>query len=193
MIPKGFLTQIGMVIVAVGIAFTVVEPTIAEIGVIQDDIGVYQTERAKVTSVNSRLSSLLSILEAVPPADNRRLLSYMPNSVDEISVLRDLYIMVNESGARYENVTNEAAASTNQRGARTAPQQVEEGEPIPHTFVLSVEGTYTQIKRLLALFEQNHYLVEVKELSIKSNDGGFLNASITLATYSYQSQLDDNI
>jgi hypothetical protein len=186
MIPNGFFTQVGMVIVSVAIVFTVVEPTIAEIGEIQDDISVYQTERDKVISVNSRLSSLLSVLESVPVADNRRLLTYLPNSVDEISVLRDLYIMVNESGAQYINVANESSVATNQRGSRVQQVQIGENDPIPHTFVLAIEGTYVQIKRLLALLEQNHYLLEVKGLTIQSNEGGFLKADITLVTYSYQ-------
>lgn len=192
MIPKGFFTQVGMVIVSVAIAFTVVEPTIAEIGEIQDNIATYQTERDKVISVNSRLSSLVSTLESVPVADNRRLLAYLPNSLDEISVLRDLYIMINESGAQYVNVSGEPLVDTNQRGARAQQVQIDESDPIPHTFTLSVEGTYSQIKRLLALFEQNHYLLEVKEVVMQSNEGGFLKADIAVVSYSYQSQLVDS-
>jgi hypothetical protein len=187
MIPKGFFTQIAMIGIAVVIAFTYIQPTIAEIGKIQDDISVYQEERGKVVGVNLQLETLVSRLEGVSTADNRRLLTYMPNSVDQVSVARDLYSIVKESSVQFVDVTSQKETG-NRRGAQ---EVVAENQPKPHTFVLSVEGTYGQIKTLFALIEQNHYPLEVKSVTMDSLEGGILSAELTLVTYAFNNDLLD--
>lgn len=187
MIPKGFLTQIAMIIVAVVIAITYIEPTIAEIGSIQDEIAVYQQETKKVVDVNSQLATLVSRLESVSTADNRRLLTYMPNTVDEISVARDLYAIVKQSSAQFVDVTSQ----DDTRARRGSQEEVDDSNPKPHTFDLSVTGTYDQIKTLFSLLEQNHYPLEVKGATINSSEGGMLSADLTLVTYAFNNNLLD--
>tara|TARA_B100000508_G_scaffold138723_1_gene135367 strand:- start:10512 stop:11093 length:582 start_codon:yes stop_codon:yes gene_type:complete len=188
MIPKGLFTQIAMIILSVGILITYVQPTFAEIGKVQDQIEVYQQERKKVIDVNSRLASFVSDLENVSRDDNRRLLTYLPDEVDAISVPRDLALIVLSSGALYQNVSYAGKAQTS-RGSSKA--NTDEVMPTSHAFTLNVEGAYPQIKTLFRLLEQNEYPLEVHGVSVQQNDGGFLSVSIQIVTYEFNSEVTD--
>lgn len=187
MIPKGLFTQIGMVIVSVAIIFTYIKPEFAKISLIQDDIKEYKDQRNMVISVNSKLDELVSSTDSVSVLDNQRLLNYMPDNIDQLSVPRDLYLISNEAGviyidAKYEGLDTELNQVTNEDGT----ESVANDKPVAHSLVLSVEGSYKQIKTLLSLLEQNHYPFEVRKMDIASGEGGFLKTDITLSTYSYR-------
>ena len=185
MIPKGLFTQIAMLIVSVSIVFTYVRPAFGEIGKVQDDIDVYVTERQKVTSVNSTLAGLLSKMNSISNDDRRRLYSYLPDEVDDIAVLRDLAIISLQAGVLYKNASFIGAEddSTSRKNETVVGPQA-------HTFALSIEGTYDQIKNLLRLMEQNNYPLEIRNLSIVGTNGDFLEANMQLYVYAYRAPDD---
>lgn len=187
MIPKGLFTQIGMMIVAVAIAVTYVQPTFDAISATQDDIGRYNEELKKVVTVNSQLATLVSRLESVSVDDQRRLLTYLPDQVDTIAVSRDLYLIAQASGVQYKNVQELGSdkRSSSRSSARTTAATVSENFPTPHQLELTVEGTYDQVTNLFQLLERNDYPLEVQSLSVQQQEGGFLSAVITVATYAY--------
>lgn len=189
MIPKGLFTQIAMVVLSIAIIFTYVKPAFDEIRSVQDDIGVYQTEHSKIISVNDKLSTLVNQLESVSNEDQRRLSTYLPDTVDSIAVQRDLKFITSEAGVVYKNVSYESDATN-----KPARREVEESENAPqaHSFLLSVEGRYEQLKNLFELLEQNNYPLEIQTVEIEQAEGGFLTASIQIATYTYQSPLNNN-
>lgn len=186
MIPKGLFTQIGMVIIAIAIIITYVKPTFTEISEVQDSIEVYQSERAKVESVNEQLATLLSRMEGVSNDDKRRLQTYLPDTVDGISVRRDLTLITQEAGVFYKD-TSYGGESYNNSNRNNKTQDEVGGNPTAHSLTLSVEGTYTQLKNLFRLIEQNNYPLEVSSVSIQKIEGNFLSADIDLTTYSYKS------
>ena len=101
MIPNGLFTQIGIVIVSVGILFTYVRPEFAAIGATQDEIAAYQTERTKIDEVNNRLSTLQGRMRQVSPEDERRLNAYIPQTIDELAVVRDLQFISERAGVLF--------------------------------------------------------------------------------------------
>jgi len=98
MIPQGLFTQIGMVIISAAVIVTYIQPIFTEIGVKQKDISIYQDKIKSVSAVNDKLDSLTARLNSVSTDDNRRLLTYMPDEIDSISVIRDLYLISNQAG-----------------------------------------------------------------------------------------------
>ncbi len=192
MIPKGLFAQIGMVVVSIAIIITYVEPAFSQIGEVQDNIAVYRQEREKVSLVNGTLDSLLQTQKSVSITDQNKLMTYMPDeeSIDVIAVPRDLAIIAVQAGVIYRNAGytggNNASAQSNQDA--DASMQ----EPKKFTFNYAVEGSYNQLKTLFRLLEQNHYPLEVTELSIDKIDGGFLSVTMELTTYAYQDALPAN-
>lgn len=181
MIPKGLFTQIAMLILAVAIIITYVQPAFVKIGSVQDDIGVYEEQRDKVASVNDQLAALVARMESVSNDDKRRLLTYLPDSVDEIAVSRDLVAIMAEAGVIYKSVGYSGVVDVSSKGSQ-------EGEVMPagSSFDLAVDGTYGQIKNFLRLLEQNQYPLEIQNLDIVQLEGGFLTANIQLNTYAYK-------
>jgi len=188
MIPKGLFTQVGMVIVAVSIIVTYVQPAFTKLGTVQDSIGVYQSEREQVASVNAQLDSLVSRLESVSNTDQRKLLIYLPDAIDEIAVQRDLLLISQEAGVLYKN--SGYLGKTDKKNNQSAD---ESGTlPAAHSFALSVVGTYGQIKNLFRLIGQNHYPLEVYTVNIERLEGDYLSADIQLVTYTYQASVTNN-
>ncbi|NCT02174.1 hypothetical protein GW766_02905 [Candidatus Parcubacteria bacterium] len=189
MIPKGLFTQIGAVIVSIGIIVTYVKPSFAEIELIQNDIALYQKERSSVLAVNSQLSSLVAQMQSVSIDDQKRLLAYLPDKIDELYISRDLLIIAQSSGVLYKDMKY-IGKEESSKSRKNIEQPLPEG-PIPHKFSLSVEGTYEQIKNLFNLIARSNYPLEVQGAKITKTDGGFLSLDLDLVTYSFNEVITD--
>jgi hypothetical protein len=180
MSPKGLFTQIGIIAISIAIIFTYIRPEFVKITDMQDDMSVYQTESGTVSKVNDDLAQKLLQLEKVTTEDRRKLFTYLPDQIDAIAVQRDLLLISQAAGVLYisSDESNQSSLSKASEESDSLPRQ--------NTFGLSVQGTYSQIKNLFSLMEQNHYLLEVSDLSIDRIEGGFLQADMSLVVYSYK-------
>lgn len=181
-LSKNLFIHVVMIGLSVGVVIMFVQPTFSEIGELQNDIAVYQTEYRKVSEVNNQLSSLIDVLDQVVTDDKRRLLTYMPDEVDAIGVVRDLSLISNEAGVLYLSAVS--------NGPKDILDDVDEAttfiQPKEHLFELNVEGSYRQFKNLFTLLEQNNYPIEVQNVAILQKDGGFLSMNVSLSVYAYQ-------
>lgn len=200
MIPKGLFTQIILVLIAVGIIITYIKPEFSSINETQNSIASYQEENSKVKEVNDELERQVSIIENISQDDYRNLLTYMPDEIDSIAVMRDLKFIAEDAGVVLSSVSDlgEVASDNSQNElyfAETfdpyAEPLVQDKKPTVHAFSLSVQGSYLQIKGLIDRFEQNNYPMVVSELEIKSSEGGFLDGSITINTYAFINQSEN--
>ena len=182
MSAQGLFTQLGMIVISIAIIITYIQPAFADIAVMQDDIVIYENELKEASEVSTKLSGFVLKLEGVTSDDRRRLLTYLPNTVDEIAVQRDLSLIAKEAGVLY--ISSPYTGTVDNIASEDLPSQ--------STFDLSVEGTYGQIKNLLRLMETNHYLLEIVNLDITRTEGGFLSADFSLVVYSYQSLSNNN-
>jgi Tfp pilus assembly protein PilO len=179
MIGNSFIVQMSMLVLAVGIVFFYVHPTFTNIGEIQESILEHQAEIKEVNAVNARLVSLVNRLNSISSEENRALITYLPDTVDQVSVSRDINQMATLGGAVLSSIRfNE------QTRRRSADTSSDPNQPTSHSFTASITGTYEQIKSFLSLVEQNNYPLEVTELKISASDTGILNADVGLTTYS---------
>ncbi|MEY3784425.1 MAG: hypothetical protein RLZZ230_747 [Candidatus Parcubacteria bacterium] len=194
MVSGGLFTQIGMLIISVGIIFTYIKPEFVKIGEVQDLISEYQIQGTKVLSVNSKLSDYVSRIDTRSAEEQRRLKNYIPDTVDSVVVLRDLYLMTKQAGVIY--VDAEYQESNTKTSSRASNNEVTDNNsklPLAHPISLSVEGTYDQIKIMLNLLEHNNYPLQISTLSMSSSESGMMKADIELNTYSYREfEVDDN-
>ncbi len=180
MVFNSLFFQLLLAGLAVAITITYVQPTFAKIGVVQDSISQYQVEREKITEVNKRLSELINKVNSISATDQRALLVYMPETLDDIAVSRDIYNISTVAGVflndiKYSRDTNQITSGV-----------VNESKllPIKHMFSTNVSGTYDEIKSFLLLLEQNNYPLEVHNLTISSSEDGTLSTEIQIVTYS---------
>ncbi len=180
---RGLFSQIIIILLAAGIAFSYIKPTFDDIGKMQDDITTFKTERQKVDNVNNKLSELIDRLNGVPEAEQRKLLTYIPDEVDEIAVPRVLQIIAKQSGVLFTNVTY---GGVDQKSMLSNQENAASNYPVPHTLTVAVEGTYQQIKSMITMLEENEYPLEVSLLDITVLKDSFLAADMTIVTYSHK-------
>jgi Tfp pilus assembly protein PilO len=188
MMPTGLFSQISLIILSVGVVFTYVTPTLDEIKKTQDTITVYETEREKVSDVNLKLDQVASTLNSISTEDQRKLLSYMPDSVDTVSVPRDIKAIADKNGLILEQISyigpeEPAIAATFIDPSQTTGASQQSSDPETHTFSVEFESSYEQIKQFLSDLEKNAYPLEVHDLVIEQTEGGFLSVDMKLVTY----------
>lgn len=176
----GLISQVLTVGLSVAIALLYIKPTYEEVAQIQTDISDYREQTAKIEKVNEELQRHVAAQASVSPTDAQKLATYMPRFVDEIAVMRDLQFIANESGiifkaVGYNGETNDALAD--------AAGETNTLDPTGYEFSLVAEGTYSQVKGLLSLLEQNEYPLEVHQMAVSPLEGGFLTVDLILVTY----------
>lgn len=174
---NSFITQVAMTVLAAGILFFYVKPAFVEVGVTQDTIAQYQMEREKVNDVNTRLSNLVTKMNNISANDMKLLLTFMPDTIDHVAVSRDIFFMSQLAQVKLSDVKYTEAPKALFAGTLDAP--------IPHTFSVSVSGTYQQIKDFLSKIEGNNYPLEVYEFKLSPAELGLLKAELSLITYSH--------
>lgn len=187
MMPTGLFSQIALIILSFGIIFTYIKPVLGEIGTLQDNIAVYQTERQKVTDVNQKLERVSSAVSAVNADDQRRLLTYIPDQVDSVAVPRDLNSIAQSAGVILSQIQYEGPQEVTETSNFVDPSQVPVSsvgyEPEAHVFTFEFVASYDQIKVVLAAIEKNAYPLEVHNMTIEQTEGGFLAVTMELITY----------
>lgn len=180
MFGNSLLTQIGVAGLAIGIVVTYIRPTIDVVKGLQDDIENTRAEAAKIISVNERLSALYAEVNAIRVADKTALMTYLPDKIDEVKVLKDLAWMARDSNVFIKNLSYDGVLRIKSSAAQSGDQ------PTMHSFKISLSSSYAQLKNFLLRLEQNNYPFTVHTLSVVPAEGGILDVTITLLTYSHK-------
>ncbi len=167
--------QVLMIIISVVIVFLYIKPTFAKIRTTQETTSAYIEESKKVSDVNLLLKNQVAIVDGVSSADAVALKRYMPDSVDDVVVMKDLLGIFAALKLPLNSIGGGGASS----------EVVEKGTTlIPHTFTISSTVSYVDLKRILRALEVNNYLLQVDSLNISPGQGELLGISMTLTTYS---------
>ncbi len=188
MMPTGLFSQIALVLLSLGIVFTYIKPALSQIAQTQNTISVYQVEQAKVSEVNTKLDRVVSAVNRVSSDDRQRLLTYMPDMVDTVSVPRDLNAIAKAAGVILSQIKYEGPRESSEPAQFNDPSLLTttpdaEFKPEAHIFSFVFDASYEQIKDVLAALEKNSYPLEVHDMNIEKTEGGFLQVTMKLVTY----------
>lgn len=193
MIPYGLFSQILFLLLSVALVLTYIKPTFSEIDATQDKIETYAQEIDKVSLVNSKLANLMTAYNNISQSDRLKLLAYMPDEVDTIAVPRDLFAIATQAGVIIRKIEYEGPVKGENSDASSdlllfdpaaAPvETVTSNDSEAHGFVLSFEGSYAQVKMVLAMLEENAYPLEVHKMNVTKSEGGFLTVDMDIITY----------
>lgn len=178
MIFNSLITQIVMAAVALGIIFTYVQPTFLKIGTAQSAIRQYEIESQKVDEVNIKLQTLVAKVNNMSERDKNALAIFMPDTIDQVAVSRDIYILSKRSGSYLKSIKYQGIK------AATVIVDPKIKLPVKHDFTASVSGTYDQIKNFLTSLEKNNYPLEVHGFKLSSTDTGLIEVNLSIITYS---------
>jgi hypothetical protein len=184
MITNSPFIQLFMVILAVAILLLYIQPTIESIRATQDDIAIYQNELDRVTEVNDILRTHTNTINTLPLSDVQALERYIPSTIDEIAVMRDLQLLVNEIGITLTSLEyGGPAAAAEADGSAVTETESNNEELVSTTFSLGVETSYAGLKALLRALEVNNYQFTVAGADIVPGETGLLSVSLDLVTY----------
>jgi hypothetical protein len=174
------LTHMGMIAIAVAIVLIYIQPKISSIRDTQDLITSYEIETEKVSQVNESLRAKIAAIDSIAPDDLQALARFVPATIDEISVLKDMEaILVSQSIDDFE-----IAYKGNNAGQSSDEEVTSEYGPVTENyFSASFETDYQQLKSLLALVETNDYLMQITNLKISEAADDLVKVDMSLTTF----------
>jgi len=159
------ITQITLAALSLIIIFVYIQPTLITIGDNQDQLFEYTDTANKASELNSKLSELLAAEQSFKKADIEALETYLPSTIDDMTVMADITEMVHKNGLLVDELIS---------GELQSPEEniIFEGESIVSDgvsykdFILTVSGPYEPFKAMLNSFERNKYPLEFIELTL---------------------------
>lgn len=172
--------QLFLVILAGAIVILYVRPTITTIRATQDKIGVYQNELTRVAGVNSQITQYKNNINSLSLDDVQALERYLPNTIDELSVMRDLEAIAAETGVTLTSLAYEGqtAVATDENGIQLAAPTLPSA-----TFKIGATMSYDTMKIFLAALESNNYPLVVEKLDVSPDEEGTLGLAASIITY----------
>lgn len=178
---NSLLLQVLTAGLAIGIVITYIQPTIGVIRTHQDDIAKIEAEASTINDTNRILADLYKEVNDIAPRDKAALVTYLPDEVDDVRVLKDLNSMGEDTGV--------LMGELNYGGIEPlvlADETTNLTPPEGHIFNVSFMSSYEQFKEMLSLLERNNYPFLVRSLNVAPTEGGLLSVKLVLVTYSYK-------
>lgn len=172
-----------MIVVAITIGIIYIQPTIADIRTIEDTTTLYKNEITKVSAVNQNLSAQLATLEAISPGDNQALEKYLPNSVDEVAVMKDITTIFSTVGVAIAGIDYVLPDTKN---SNVDSDTVDPYQGLDQSnFTVTATLDNQQLLRILNAIEINDYLLQVSSLKITpSETASVLQIELVLTAFS---------
>jgi len=170
--------QVAMVAIAITIGFLYINPTVTAIRDTQVLTQTYVNEKDNVDKVNAQLASRVAAINSVSSSNKQALLRYVPDTVDDIAVLKDLNIIAKQLGIVPKTLSF--------KGTADKKETTDQGDILAYQFELGADLTYTQLRDLLAAIEINNYLLQTTSLSVIPGEGGFLTITLNLSAFARQ-------
>jgi hypothetical protein len=178
------ILPISALFVSIGIFFIYISPTWT---------GSIATTKAKIAADDSALvaadtftkqqNELASARNAIDPANLTKIVTFLPDSVDNVELILNLNALAARSGFSLSNidvVTNPAATAASDSGI--AP--VSAVNPVSSVDLsLSAVGTYASLQSFLTGIEKSERLLDVRDITVSGSDTGVYKYKMTLRLY----------
>ena len=173
-------------IIAGFIFFVYVNPTLSgPIAETKSAIANDDKALAAAADYENSKNALASARKAIDSSDLTRIVTFLPDSVDNVGLILDINALAARSGVSLSNIDvakndNSAAASSGTSGSWLS------ANPNPVGSVdlsLSVIGTYDAFKSFLVGIEKSARLLDVQSIVVKGSDTGVYNYQMTMRLY----------
>lgn len=172
------LSHIVLIVIAVAIGILFIKPTVQKIGEVEDKTALYKEEAQKVSEVNQLLAQKLSVVDSVTPADKDSLLRYLPDEIDDISVMKDIVAIFTRNAVDVSDIKYQIGDAPSPDDATVLEKNV-----VSHNFAVTAIITYDQMVSVLRALEVNNYLLQVSSIKLVPDDIGQLKLSMVLTAF----------
>jgi len=191
--------QIVLIIISLAIVFLVVQPKLQEIKAVETEAAGYDNAIAKADQYNQQVQNLLDQANKIPQTSIDQLYTYLPDSVDELLVAKDIETIITNHNAIVNTITGnypvliEAADAQvtqennqNPNSGVVAPDDVSQSnlQFVSQDFAVQFIASYENMKEILMDFERNAYPLRLVGFSYTVDKESSLQMfSVTLQTY----------
>jgi hypothetical protein len=172
------LVSLFVLVIAIGLFFSYVKPTWAEIQTLQTELKSDDTAMQAIKDFNAKKAELESKRSALDPEQLKKLEAMLPSSIDNVKDIIAIDALVKKSGLRLSNIDVSLQANTadaNRTGKVTPMQSID--------FVLTSQGTFTALNMFLESLERSQTIFDVRSLSVKGSNNGVYDYQLTIRTY----------
>jgi Tfp pilus assembly protein PilO len=187
------ITATILIVLAIGIYFTVTQGIIAEAGSVKAVNDQYISAIANAQKLISVRDQVLKDYNSISQDDRDRLDKIVPNTVDNIRLIIDLNSVALRHGFSLKNIKATASSAqgrnpsaTSQSAAASASQSgTVIATPTLDTVAISfsVTAPYLQFISLLQDLEANLRIMDLTNLTVTANDTGTYDFNVELKTY----------
>ncbi len=183
------LTATVLIIVAIGLYFTITKGVLAEANVIRDSNKEYITAIKNAKDLISLRDRVLADYNKLTPEDRENLDKIVPQNVDNIRLVIDLNSVALRHGFTLKGINASASGNTSSQGAQSPMDQ---GVPSHQldivTVSFGVSAPYQQFISFLQDLESSLRILDVSGLSVTSNENGVYDWKVELKTYWLKNQ-----
>jgi hypothetical protein len=189
------LTPIFALIIAAGLGFTYVQPTLVDIKRLQTEEKEYQNTIEKASKLKESIDKKKAEINAFDAVSVSRLLTMVPDAVDPVLVVMNLDNLASEYRLSLSNITIKESEESGGGAAATPEELVDpEGgesslsEKAPFTqkeIGFTLTGTYEDFTEFLGSLEKSLEFFEVINLEFSKEEGDLFDFDITLHTYTF--------
>ncbi len=168
-------------LMALGIFFGYINPTWN--GTIADANAAIATDDQALLAANqytARQNALVAARAAINPTDLSHLMTFLPDSANNVGVILDLNALAARSGFSLSDVDVAVAA------ASAAPSGAGGNAVSPVSSIdlsINAVGTYTAFHKFIDGIERSQRLLDVRSLTIKGSDSGIYTYQMVLRLY----------
>lgn len=186
------LTATVLIIVAVGLYFTITKGVLAEANVIRDSNREYITAIQNAKDLIALRDKVLADYNKLTPEDREKLDKIVPQNVDNIRLVIDLNSVALRHGLALKgiNASASASASPNSQNMQAGMGQINtpkhQLDIVTVSFGLS--APYQQFISFLQDLESSLRILDVSGISVTSNENGVYDWRIELKTYWLRNQ-----
>ncbi len=205
------LTPILAFIVAFTLFFTFIQPTIDEYKKIDIEVSDYEQALVSANRLQDRVNELIADKNAIPQSDYERLMTFLPNTIDEVGIVLMLDDLASRNNLAVDQISVQSAR-TRGSGASAAPvtdmafdddldasakneQTRADGTVVRKptdsidTVMLnfSITGQYQDFRKFIAELERSLTLMDIVQLTIsESKDESLTSFTVGVALYQFK-------
>ncbi|MHB8860403.1 MAG: type 4a pilus biogenesis protein PilO [Minisyncoccota bacterium] len=172
-------------IIAIGIFFAYVNPAwtgsiaAAKAAIANDDQAL-----ATAQQYTAQQNQLATARDAIDPANQKALDTFLPSSVDNVGLILDLNALASRSGLSIANVDVITNAATDANAKNAGALSANTLNPVASVDLsLSATGTFAALQTFLVGVEKSARLLDVHDLTVKGSDTGVYTYQMTISLY----------
>ncbi len=197
------LSQFALLIVAVAIIFTYIQPAFADIKLLQDERAEYQDAKDKAADFNMQLNALLAQVQSFRRADVAALETYLPNQIDVVATMADIETIARRNNVQITELVAAETVNPNE-GVLLDDEEAQLPNVSFQDFEMKLSGGYENVKAMLRDIERNKYLLEIVRMqfgltedsvssSVSNTAGGQGVYDVTLRAYAFSLTSDTEV